>query len=339
MVLHHKDTTGDSIVLYDLGLEGANARSGNRKKRMRVTNILNTVSTALIGLTIAGSAFAQEGLERVGKPIPNGTGFQTAGTDLARDQQWVDHFLLVIITAITIFVTVLLLIVVVRYNRRANPKPATFTHNSALEIGWTLVPIIILIAIIPPSLSLLFKQEEIPAADITIKATGNQWYWTYNYVDEDFEFDSYMIGHPATLSDADADQAFRKTPAVLAALKEAGYNEDEFLLAADKAVVIPVGKTIVVQVTGADVIHSWAVPAFGVKQDGVPGRLAELWFNADKEGLYFGQCSELCGKDHAYMPITIKVVSQDDYDVWLEEAISEYADAGTPQAVQVANAN
>jgi cytochrome c oxidase subunit II len=339
MVLQHKDTTGDSVVLYDLGLEGANARSGNRKKRMRVAKILNTISTALIGLTIAGSALAQEGVERVGKPIADGLNFQTAGTELASDLQWVDNFLLIIITAITIFVTVLLLIVIVKYNRKANPKPATFTHNSALEIGWTLVPIIILIAIIPPSLSLLFKQQEIPAADITIKATGNQWYWTYNYVDEDFEFDSYMIGHPATLSDAAADQAFRKTPAVLAALKEAGYNEDEFLLATDNAVVIPVGKTIVVQVTAADVIHSWAIPAFGVKQDGVPGRLAELWFKADKEGIYFGQCSELCGKDHSYMPITVMVVSEDDYDVWLEDAISEYADAGAPQAVQVANAN
>ncbi len=306
---------------------------------MSVAKIFNTISITLTGLMVAGNAFAQEGMARIGKPIQDGLNFQTPGSELAQDQIWVDTFLLYIITAISLFVTALMIYVVFRYNRKANPKPATFTHNSALEIGWTVVPIIILIAIIPPSLSLLFKQQEIPAADITIKATGNQWYWTYDYVDEGFEFDSYMIGHPATLGDADGDQAFKRTPAVMAALKEAGYNEDEFLLATDTAVVIPVGKTIVVQVTGSDVIHSWAIPAFGVKQDGVPGRLAQLWFKADKEGLYFGQCSELCGKDHSYMPITVKVVSEDEYEVWLENAISEYADAATPRAIQVANAN
>ncbi len=309
---------------------------------MSVAKTFNTISMALTGLMVAGSAFAQEAtadMARIGKPSQDGLNFQTPGTELARDQIWVDTFVLYIVSGITVFVTALLIYVVLRYNRKSNPKPATFTHNSALEIGWTLIPIIILIAIIPPSLSLLFKQQEIPTADITIKATGNQWYWTYDYVDEGFEFDSYMIGHPATLSDADADQAFKRTPAVMAALKEAGYNNDEFLLATDTALVIPVGKTIVVQVTGSDVIHSWAVPAFGVKQDGVPGRLAQLWFKADKEGLYFGQCSELCGKDHSYMPITVKVVSEDDYEIWLEEALSEYADAGTPRAVEVASAN
>lgn len=306
---------------------------------MSVAKTFNTITMALTGLMVAGSAFAQEAMERVGKPVPNGLNFQPSGTELARDQVWVDTFVLYIITAISVFVTALLIYVIFRYNSKANPKPATFTHNSALEVGWTLVPIVILIAIIPPSLTLLFKQQEIPAADITIKATGNQWYWTYDYVDEGFEFDSYMIGHPATLADADADQAFKRTPAVMAALKEAGYNDDEFLLATDNALVIPVGKTIVVQVTGSDVIHSWAVPAFGVKQDGVPGRLAQLWFKAEKEGLYFGQCSELCGKDHAYMPITVKVVSEEDYDIWLDEALSEFADAGTPRAVEVASAN
>jgi len=306
---------------------------------MPVAKTFNTISMALTGLMVASSALAQDGMERIGKPVPDGLNFQPPGSELARDLIWVDTFVLYIITAISVFVTALLIYVVLRFNRKANPKPATFTHNTALEVGWTLVPIIILIAIIPPSLTLLFKQQEIPTADITIKATGNQWYWTHEYVDEGFEFDSYMIGHPATLADADAEQAFKRTPAVLAALKEAGYNDDEFLLATDTAVVIPVGKTIVVQVTASDVIHSWAIPAFGVKQDGVPGRLAQLWFKADKEGLYFGQCSELCGKDHSYMPITVKVVSEDDYEVWLEEAISEYADASTPRTVQIASAD
>ncbi len=309
---------------------------------MPVAKIFNTITMALTGLMVAGSVYAQDAtadMARIGKPIQDGLNFQTPGSELARDQIWVDTFLLYITTIISIFVTVLMIYVFFRYNRKANPKPATFTHNSALEIGWTLIPIIILIAIIPPSLTLLFKQQEIPAADITIKATGNQWYWTYDYVDEGFEFDSYMIGSPATMPEGQEDSAYKRTPAVMALLKEAGYNEDEFLLATDTAVVVPVGKTIVVQVTGSDVIHSWAIPAFGVKQDGVPGRLAQLWFKAEKEGLYFGQCSELCGKDHSYMPITVKVVSEEEYEIWLDEALSEYADAGTPRAVEVASAN
>ncbi len=306
---------------------------------MSVAKIFNTITTALIGLTIAGGAYAQEALEAIGKPVNKAMGFQPSGTDLARDVHWLDNFILYIITGIVIFVTVLLLICLIRFNSRANPKPARFTHNSALEIVWTLAPIVILIAMIPPSLTLLFKQEIIPQADVTIKATGNQWYWNYEYVDSEFDFDSYLLGHPATLPDDAADQAYKKTPAVLKLLKEKGYNEDEFLLATDTAMVVPVNQTIVVQVTGSDVIHSWTVPAFGVKQDAVPGRLAELWFKADKIGVYFGQCSQLCGKDHAYMPITVKVVSQDDYEAWLEEAFTDYSDAGTPRNVKVASAN
>lgn len=306
---------------------------------MSVAKIFNWISTALIGLTVAGSALAQEGLVTIGKPVDKLMGFQPAATEMMRDVIWLDTFVLYIITAITLFVTILLLICIFRFSRRANPVPATFTHNTMIEIVWTIIPIVILIAMIPPSLTLLYKQEEIPAADITIKATGNQWYWTHEYVDEGFEFDSYMIGHPATLADSDADQAYKKSPAVLAALKAAGYNEDEFLLATDTAVVVPVNKTIVVQVTGADVIHAWTIPAFGVKQDAVPGRLAQLWFKAEKEGIYFGQCSELCGKEHSYMPITVKVVSEDDYGIWLEEARSEYADADTLRTLKVANAD
>ena len=304
---------------------------------MRVAKILNTVSAALTGTMVAGGAFAQEALETVGIPVDKALNFQPAATELMRDVIWLDTFLLYIITAISLFVTALLIIVLIRFNKKANPVPATFTHNSLLEVAWTIVPIVVLIAIIPPSLTLLFKQQEIPAADITIKATGNQWYWTHEYVDHGFEFDSYMIGHPATLGDDDGDEAFKKSPAVLAALKEAGFNDDEFLLATDTSVVIPVNKTVVVQVTASDVIHSWTIPAFGVKQDAVPGRLAELWFKAEKEGVYFGQCSELCGKDHSYMPITVKVVSEETYDAWLRGAIDEYA--GIPLPVKVASAN
>jgi len=304
---------------------------------MSVAKIFSTISMALMGLTIAGGAYAQQALEAIGKPVNGAMGFQPAGTGIARDVHWLDSFILYIITAIVIFVTVLLLICLVRFNSKANPKPARFTHNSALEIVWTLAPIIILIAMIPPSLTLLFKQEIIPKADVTIKATGNQWYWNYTYVDSNFDFDSYMIGQPATLPDNLADQAYKKTPAIVGLLKEKGYAEDEFLLATDEAMVIPVNKTIVVQVTGADVIHSWTVPAFGVKQDAVPGRLAELWFKADKIGIYFGQCSQLCGKDHAYMPIEVKVVSQADYEKWLNDAKNRFA--GSPGNMIVASAN
>ncbi|GHG94366.1 cytochrome c oxidase subunit II [Pseudodonghicola xiamenensis] len=267
-------------------------------------------------------AMAQDQLEIVGKPVSGKMGFQPAATELARDLQGLDHMILIIITAITLLVIGLILWVVVRYNRRANPTPAQFTHHSTVEILWTVVPIVILVFIGAVSLPVLFKQQEIPDADITIKVTGYQWYWGYEYVDAGFSFDSYMIGQPATGGN------YMLTPEVEAKLVEAGYSRDEFLLATDTAVVVPVDKIVVMNVTGADVIHSWAMPAFGVKQDAVPGRLAQLWFKAEREGIYFGQCSELCGKDHAFMPITVKVVSQEAYEKWLEKATEEYA--GTP---------
>jgi len=272
--------------------------------------------------------------EIIGVPIQGGTGFQPAATELARDLQWLDGAINVIIIAITIFVTALLGYVILRYNRRANPNPAKFTHHTPVEIAWTIVPILILVFIGANSLPILFKQQEIPEGDINIKVTGYQWYWGYEYSDHEFAFDSYMIGAPATGGDN------RLTPEVEEQLIEAGYSRDEFLLATDTAVVVPVGKTVVMTVTGADVIHAWTIPAFGVKQDAVPGRLAQLWFEAEKEGIYFGQCSELCGQAHAYMPITVKVVSEAEYAEWLEGAIDEYAgDPSTlPDAVQVAAA-
>ena len=276
-------------------------------------------------------AKAQDALEIVGKPANGKMGFQPAATELARDLQSLDHLLNIIITAICLLVVGLILWVIVRFNRRSNPTPASFTHNTPVEIAWTVVPIIILVFIGAFSLPVLFKQQEIPEADITIKVTGYQWYWGYEYVDAGFAFDSYMIGQPATGGN------YVLTPEVEEKLVEAGYSRDEFLLATDTAVVVPIGKTVVMNVTGADVIHSWAMPAFGVKQDAVPGRLAQLWFKAEREGIYFGQCSELCGKDHAYMPITVKVVSQEAYDKWLEGAIEEYADAGQPKSFQVAS--
>ncbi|MFK7751891.1 MAG: cytochrome c oxidase subunit II [Sedimentitalea sp.] len=281
----------------------------------------------LSGLVTAFSALpalAQDGLEIIGRPVDRATGFQPAVTELARDLQWLDGMLNVIIALITLFVTGLMIYAIVRFSRKANPTPSSFTHNTPIEVAWTIVPIFILVAIGAWSLPILFKQQEIPVADITIKATGYQWYWGYEYIDHEFGFDSFMIGEGKVLNDE-----------VVAELEEAGYSRDEFLLATDTAVVVPVNKTIVVQVTGADVIHAWTIPAFGVKQDAVPGRLAELWFKAEREGVYFGQCSELCGKDHAYMPITVKVVSEEAYEAWLDGAIAEYA--GTPRALTVAS--
>src|SRR6056297_543871 len=285
--------------------------------------------SALATAALAGVASAQQGmddLEIIGTPQPGGTGFQPAATELARHLQWLDAMVLIIITAITLFVTGLLAWVILRYNDRANKTPATFTHNSPLEVAWTVVPIVILVFIGSFSLPTLFKQQEIPEGDINITVTGYQWFWSYEYTDEDIFFESYMIGYgEGNLNDSIRDQ-----------LVEAGYSEDEFRLATDTAVVVPTGATVVMTVTGADVIHSWTIPAFGVKQDAVPGRLAQLWFEAEKEGVYFGQCSELCGQAHAYMPITVKVVSEAAYQEWLDGAIEEYA--GTPRARQVAAA-
>jgi cytochrome c oxidase subunit 2 len=270
----------------------------------------------LLAALVAAPAMAQDGLEVVGQPTPRGIGFQPAATELMRDIQWLDGMLNIIITVITLFVTGLIVYCIVRYNRKANPTPGTFTHNSPVEVAWTIIPIVVLVFIGAFSLPILFKQQEIPKADITIKVTGYQWYWGYEYVDHEFGFDSFLLGKDE--------------------LADAGYAHEQYLLATDTAVVVPVGKTIVMNVTGADVIHSWTIPAFGVKQDGVPGRIAQLWFAAEKEGVYFGQCSELCGKDHAYMPITVKVVSEEAYQEWLNGAIEEYA--GVPQAFKVADA-
>jgi len=287
---------------------------------MRFATKLMGPGAVLSSVFVAGMAMAQDGitgLETVGKAHEGAMGFQPAATELARDQQWLDGMLLYIITAITIFVVALLLIAIVRFNRRSNPTPAQFTHNTPLEIGWTLVPVLILVVIGSFSLPILFKQQEIPTADITIKATGFQWYWGYEYPDEELAFDSLMLQRDE--------------------LADYGYAPDEYLLAVDNAMVVPVNKTIVVQVTGADVIHSWTVPAFAVKQDAVPGRVAELWFKAEREGIYFGQCSELCGKDHAYMPITVKVVSEAEYAAWLGRARELFA--GIPAPLTVASAD
>ncbi len=278
-----------------------------------------TFFATMLGAMVAPIAgMAQEG-ELLGAPVNGKMGFQPAATELARDLQGLDHMILVIITAIVLFVAGLILWVIVRYNSRANKAPAKFTHNTPIEVAWTLIPILILVVIGAFSLPVLFKQQEIPDGDIYIKVTGYQWFWGYDYVDEGIAFDSFLLPREELAAN--------------------GYSDDLYLLATDTRVVVPVGKTIVMGVTGADVIHSWTIPAFGVKQDAVPGRVAELWFKPEKTGTFFGQCSELCGKDHAFMPITVQVVTQDEYDAWLVEAKELYAANDTaPAAIKLASA-
>lgn len=253
----------------------------------------------LLSLASAGGALAQTALPFRGEPTPGATGLQPAATSLAEEAHWIDNMLLYLIVAITIFVCALLFWVIVRYNARVNKEPARFTHNSPLEVAWTIVPIFILVFIGSFTVPALFRQQIMPEADVTIKVTGYQWYWGYEYVDHEVEFASYLL-QPEELADY-------------------GYEPRHNLLATDTAVVVPVGRNVVMQVTGADVIHSWAMPAFSVKQDAVPGRLAQLWFNVDEPGIYFGQCSELCGQGHAYMPIVVRAVPEDEYLAWLEE--------------------
>ena len=275
--------------------------------------------TAILSATLGFAARAQE-LEVIGKPVNGKIGLQPAATDVAIATQALDGLVHVIIIAIALLVLLLTLWLVVRYNRVANKTPRRFTHNTPLEIAWTLIPVLILVFIGANSLPVLFKQQEIPAGDVVIKVTGNQWYWSYEYVDHEFGFDSFLLARDE--------------------LADYGYTDDLYLLATDTALVVPTGKKIVMQVTGADVIHSWTIPAFGVKQDAVPGRLAELWFTVEpgKEGIYFGQCSELCGKDHAFMPITVKAMSEADYNAWLTGAVDEYSGnpATLPDIVELA---
>ena len=292
---------------------------------------LKTLLTGLAATLAGGAAAAQEAaqpLRIIGQPLPGAIGFQPAATDIASELHWLDGMVLIIITAITLFVVALLAIVIVRYNSRRNPTPSSFTHNTPVEVAWTVIPIVILIFIGSFSLPALFTQQEIPEAEVLVKATGHQWYWTHEYPEEEIGFDTFMIG-------TDAGNVL--TPEVSEQLAAAGYSDEQFLLATDTALVVPTGRAVVVQVTADDVIHSWAMPAFGVKQDGVPGRLAQLWFEVDEgmEGIYFGQCSELCGLSHAYMPITVKAVTQAEYDAWLV-AVKEAGEYVDPGALRVA---
>ncbi len=253
-------------------------------------------------------------LAATGQPEPWQLGLQQAATPVMHNIIWFHNFLLWIITAIALFVLALLVIVVVKFNARSNPVPSRTTHNTTIEVIWTVVPVLILVAIAVPSFRLLFYQLNTPKADVTVKATGKQWFWSYSYPDSKFEFDSLMV---------QADDLKPGQPR---------------LLTVDNEMVVPVNKVVKVLTTGADVIHSFAIPSFGIKIDAIPGRINETWFKAEREGMYYGQCSELCGKDHAFMPIAIRVVSDRDYTAWLEQAKKKYAtdDSVRPTAIAAA---
>lgn len=253
-------------------------------------------------------------LAGMGQPSPWQMNLQVPATPIAENTQTFHNaILLPIITVISLFVLLLLVVVVAKFRASANPVPSKTTHHAGLEVAWTLVPVLILVAIAVPSFRLLREQVVIPKADITIKATGYAWYWKFAYPQDagGFEFEVRML--------SDDERA--------AAVKAGRGTNADFprLLAVDNEVIVPVNKTVAVQVTAGDVLHSFAVPSFGVKADAVPGRLNQTWFKATKEGIFYGQCSELCGKDHAFMPLAIRVVSQEKYDAWLAEAKTKFA--------------
>jgi cytochrome c oxidase subunit II len=259
-----------------------------------------TAIAATISCLLAAAGTASAGL---GQPSAWQLNFQQAGSPVMDNIISFHNFLLVIITLITLFVLALLVVIMVRFNARANPTPSRTTHNTVLEVAWTLVPVAILVMIAIPSFKLLFYQLNIPQADLTVKATGKQWYWSYSYPDNGkFEFDSLMVRDEKQLR-----------------------TDQPRLLGVDNELVVPVNKTVRVQTTGAEVIHSFAVPSFGVKVDAIPGRLNETWFKATREGIYYGQCAELCGKDHAFMPIAVRVVSEEAFATWVEEAKQKFA--------------
>ncbi len=274
----------------------------------------------LIAFVVASTTVIAAGtaLAGIGHPDPWEIGLQGAATPVMEEITWFHNFLLWLIAAITLFVLVLLIIVMVKFNARSNPVPSRTTHNTMIEVLWTVVPVLILVTIAVPSFRLLFYQLNVPKADLTVKVTGKQWFWSYSYPDSKFEFDSLMLQD----KDRKADQPR--------------------LLAVDNEMVVPVNKVVRVQVIGADVIHSFSVPSFGIKIDAIPGRLNETWFKAEREGMYYGQCSQLCGRDHAFMPIAVRVVSEKDYTAWLDQAKKKYADennSAPSNAVAAAAAN
>src|SRR6201995_4727122 len=276
------------------------------------------IGRRLLGLAVAGTALGACGsaFAELGQPAPWEFKLQEAASPVMENIPCFHNFLTVLITVITIFVLALLVIVGVKFNAKANPVPSRTTHNTLIEVAWTLIPVLILVGIAVPSFRLLFPELDVPKADLTVKVTGKQWYWSYAYPDSGkFEFDSLLA----------CDETRTKC-------------QPPRLLSVDNELVVPVNKIVRVETTGADVIHSFAVPAFGIKIDAIPGRLNETWFQATKVGMYYGQCSELCGKDHAYMPIAVRVVTDQEFATWIEAAKKKYASSRTDSYASAAGA-
>ena len=277
---------------------------------MRQNGVVRACSATIPALLVLGTGAWANG---IGHPDPGQIGFQGGVTDIAREiHGFYNNLLFPIITAICLFVMGLLGWCAYRFNDKANPVPSKTTHNTLLEVAWTILPVLILVVIAIPSFRLLTRQLEIPKPDVVLKVTGHQWYWSYEYPKDQggFGFDS------ARLEEKDGKD-------------KPGFID---LLSVDNEAVVPVDKVVQVNVTGADVIHSWIVQSLGARMDAVPGRLNSTWFKADREGIYYGQCSKLCGKDHAYMPIAVRVVSQPAYEAWLQDAKKKYADNGATPA-------
>lgn len=278
--------------------------------RLRSVTALSTAAVALVlGISEAAAG--------TGAPSPWEISMQGMVTEVGRDMSNFHTYLVWLIAAICLFVLALLIVVIVRFNERKNPVPSPTTHNTLLEVAWTIVPVLILVAIAIPSFRLLRQQLVVPPADVVVKATGYAWYWGYEYPADQgggFKFDSNMVE-----------------------TKDLKPGQPR-LLTVDNEMVVPVNKVVKVQVTAADVLHSFAMPSFGIKVDAVPGRLNETWFRAEAEGVYHGQCSELCGNGHPYMPITIRVVSEQQYAAWLTEAKQKYASVDAPAPLKLATA-
>jgi cytochrome c oxidase subunit 2 len=271
------------------------------KALSRLAVIALSAGAALVSILVSIPASIGTAWAGLGQPTPWEMDLQDSASPVMQDVAGFHFFLLWVIAVISAFVLALLLIVILRFNARANPTPSRTTHNTPIEILWTIVPVIILALIAVPSFRLLFVQLEVPPPDLTVKVTGKQWFWSYSYPDNgNFEFDSLMV--------QDKD------------LKPGQLR----LLTADNEMVVPVNKVVHVLVTGADVIHSFTVPSFGIRMDAIPGRINETWFKATSEGVFYGQCSELCGKDHSFMPIAVRVVNQNDFDTWLNGAKQKY---------------
>ena len=267
---------------------------------------LKIILSSFITLFISNQALSAE---NIGAAHPWGLNLREAFSPVMAEMVSFHNALIWLIVIISLFVLALLVIIVVKFNTKANPKASKTTHNTFIEIAWTAIPVLILVVMVVPSFKLLYKSDVVPEAHMTVKAIGHQWYWSYEYPDHgNFTYDAWLVQDKEDMEGE--DRPFTR------------------LLTTDTRVVVPVGKVIRVQMTSTDVLHSWAVPSLGVKKDAVPGRLNELWFEADREGIFYGQCSELCGTNHGFMPIEVHAVSEEEFLAWVEDSKEKYAKVG-----------